>query len=77
MIDWDRVISQGRPSEIYLSARRACNGDFFGSLMRAPLEYRPIALLVIVLEIYRLDPTDAHERLVRSMWRDPTSVMDI
>ncbi len=77
MIDWDQVRTSGLPSEIYLSARRACDSDFFGSLMRAPHQHRPIALLVIVLEMYRLEPTDAHAALVRSMWQDPTSVMDI
>lgn len=77
MIDWDLVRMVGPPSQIYLSARRACSGDFFGSLMRAPQEHRHIALLLIAMEVYRLDPTDAHAQLVFRMLRDPTSVMDI
>lgn len=78
MIDWNRVRSEGLPSQIYLSARHACDGDFFRSLLLAPQEHRPIAMLVIALEIYRLRPTEAHANLVRSLRQgDPTSVMDI
>jgi len=77
MIDWTLVRTHGLPSQVYLSARRACNGDFFGSLLRAPLAYRTTALQVLVIEMYRLDPTDAHATLVGAICRDPTSVMDI
>lgn len=79
MILWENVITSWRvPSDLYFSAKENCTGDFFGSLMRAPEEYRAIALLVIVLEVYRLQPTDAHANLVRRVWRmDPTSVMDL
>ncbi len=78
MIDWNIVRNEGLPSEIYISARRACDGNFLRSLLLAPQEHRPIAIFLIAMEIYRLRPTDAHANLVRSLRQgDPTSVMDI
>lgn len=76
-MDWSRVRTEGRPSDIYLSVREVCGGDF-SLIVHPPLEFRGVAMLVMAMEMYRRYPSPARALLVRRLLcSSPTSVTDI
>lgn len=76
-MDWSRVRTEGRPSDIYFSVTEACGGDF-SLIVRPPPEWRGVAMLVMAMEMYRRYPSPARASLVRHLLcSSPTSVVDI